>query len=167
MSATNRGSERNPRDFYATPESAFAPILPLLPTDVDFWESAQGDGRLVRWLTSSGRRAAGADLVTGTDFLADETRRDFIITNPPFSIVLRRDGTGFLPHALAHAPEVMFLLRLNYLGGQYRKAFFRQHEPAAIFVLSERPRFHSASGTDACEYGWFYWGPRWSGIRHP
>lgn len=166
MSATNRGAVRNPQDFYATPEGAFRPLLDILPRDVDFWEPAQGDGRLVRWLQESGRRAAGADLSTGTDFLKDRTGRDFIITNPPFSIVCQKDYTGFLPHALDRSAEVMFLLRLNYLGGQYRRRFFLAHEPAAIFVLSKRPRFHGASGTDACEYGWFYWGHRYHGISH-
>jgi hypothetical protein len=171
MSATNRGTERNAQDFYSTPESAFKPLLEFLPYDVDYWEPAQGDGRLVQWLTSAGRRAAGADLSQGTDFLKDTRRRQFIITNPPFSIVCLRgefagvEG-GFLPHALSLAPEVMFLLRLNYLGARYRRDFFRAHEPSAIFVLSERPRFHGASGTDACEYGWFYWGKRWRGIKH-
>lgn len=167
MSATNRGAERNPQDFYSTPESAFKPLIPFLPTDVTFWEPSQGDGRLVKWLVESGRRAAGSDLSEGNDFLSDTTQREFIITNPPFSIVCRKDMTGFLPHAIAHAPEVMFLLRLNYLGGQYRKPFFQSHEPSAIFVLSERPKFHGASGTDACEYAWFYWGNRIRGIFHP
>lgn len=140
--------------------------------DVDFWEPAQGDGRLVRWLTESGRRAAGADLSTGTDFLKDTTRREFIITNPPFSAVCFKASKtavvgGFLPHALAHADEVMFLLRLNYLGATFRKSFFQAHEPAALFVLSDRPKFHGASGSDACEYAWFYWGKRFTGIHHP
>ncbi len=171
MSATGRGAVRNAQDFYATPEVAFRPLLSILPTDVAYWEPAQGDGRLVRLLTESGRRAAGADLTTGTDFLKDETRREFIITNPPFSIVcLRASKTtisgGFLPHALAHAPEVMFLLRLNYLGAVFRRDFFKANEPAALFVLSDRPKFHGASGTDACEYAWFYWGQRFNGIHH-
>jgi len=168
VSATNRGAIRNPQDFYATPESAFTPLLGVLPRDVAFWEPAQGDGRLVRWLTRSGRRAAGADLATGQDFLQDQTRREFIITNPPFSLtVMRGDpSTGFLPHALSIAPEVMLLLRLNFLGAQYRKPFFQANEPAAIYVLSERPKFHGATGTDACEYGWFYWGRRFQGIHH-
>ena len=166
MSATNRGAKRNPQDFYSTPESAFVPLLPFLPTEVSFWEPAQGDGRLVRWLTVSGRRAAGADLASGQDFLADATAREFIITNPPFSLTLMKDGLGFLPHALAVAPEVMLLLRLNFMGSQYRREFFQSHEPSALYVLSERPRFHGASGTDACEYVWFYWGNRLSGIHH-
>ena len=174
MSATNRGAERNPQDFYSTPEKAFRPLLDLLPRDVSFWEPAQGDGRLVRWLAESGRQAGGGDLSTGTDFLADESQREFIITNPPFSIVCIGDRParstkvvgGFLPHALAHAPEVMFLLRLNYLGASYRRDFFKAHEPAALFVITPRPAFHGATSTDSCEYAWFYWGNRFSGINH-
>lgn len=167
MSATNRGAIRNHQDFYSTPENAFSVLLPFLPMDVEFWEPAQGDGRIVDWLTRSGRRANGADLSTGTDYLTDFTPRQFVITNPPFSLVLAKDGTGFLPHALKHSKEVMFLLRLNFLGAKYRKEFFQQHEPAALFVLSDRPKFHGSAGSDACDYAWFYWGKRFTGITHP
>lgn len=172
MSATNRGAIRNAQDFYSTPEGAFKPLLSVLPKDVSYWEPAQGDGRLVRWLTESGRRAAGADLATGTDFLTDTTRREFVITNPPFSMVCLKASKetvsgGFLPHALTHSKEVMLLLRLNYLGATYRRDFFREHEPAALFVITPRPMFHGATGSDACEYAWFYWGHRFTGIHHP
>ena len=161
MSSTHRGAERNPRDFYATPESAFKPVLQYLPRKPRYWEPAQGDGRLVRMLQSSGRRAAGADLATGTDFLKDNRRREFILTNPPFSLAFE-----FLEHSLELAPEVMLLLRLNFLGSSKRRDFFRLNEPNAIFVITPRPSF-SRGGNDSCEYGWFYWGRRYQGIKHP
>lgn len=176
MSATNRGAKRNARDFYATPEKSFQPLLEHLPRDVRFYEPAAGDGRLIRWLRDSRRAAFGADLcqsrmhyraliATGKDFLQDRTRRQFIITNPPFSLSLE-----FCAHALTLAPEVMMLLRLNFLGAVKRRDWWRKHEPAALFVLSSRPSFgknkHGKRGTDATEYAWFYWGERFSGIRH-
>lgn len=171
MSATNRGAKRAARDFYATPEAAFRPLLNYLHFDVYFWEPACGDGRIVRWLLESGRRACGADLHPGNgcaiirDFLTDPSRRQFIITNPPFSLALE-----FCNHALTHAPEVMMLLRLNFLASQLRRPWWAVHEPDALFVLSERPSFgknkHGRKGTDACEYAWFYWGSRFRGIHH-
>lgn len=168
MSATNRGAVRNPRDFYATPELAFAPLLSYLPTaGVCFWEPACGDGRIVRWLRDSGRVADGADIepqdsgFRKRDFLKDQTRRDFIITNPPFSM-----GLEFASHATACANEVLLLLRINFLGSVVRREWLRQHEPAAIFVITPRPSF-TGGGSDACEYAWFYWGSRFRGVHHP
>jgi len=132
-----------------------------------FWEPACGDGRLIRWIKESGRRADGTDLALGQgiDFLKDESMRSFIITNPPFSL-----GAEFVAHSLAHATETMFLLPLNFLGSQKRAELFRRNEPDAIFVLSNRPSFglnkHGKKGTDSNEYGWFYWGDRYKGIQH-
>jgi hypothetical protein len=170
MSATNRGAIRNERDFYATPEWAFAPIVPMLPHDVNFWEPACGDGRLVRMLSESGRSAAGADLLPHGyaegfqvgNFLEDTTRREFIITNPPFSLAF-----DFVRHAANLAPEVLMLLRLNFLGAVSRAEWFRAHEPSALFMITPRPSFTNGGGTDSCEYAWIYWGTRFQGIHHP
>src|SRR5687768_1287627 len=98
MSATNRGSSRDPKDFYPTCLSAFEPLLSVLPMDSVFWEPCAGDGRLIRSLRASGRNADGRDLYppdvsflsidglgydpTPVDYLKDFTPRDFVITNP-------------------------------------------------------------------------------------
>lgn len=158
MSSTNRGAVRNAADFYPTPESAFRPLLAHLPRDVEYWEPACGDGRLIAWGRQAGLAINGSDLEN--DFLKDETRRRFILTNPPFTL-----AKEFCDHALALAPEVLMLLRLNFLGAQKRRAWWQQHEPAALFVLSARPDF-TGGGGDSCDYAWFYWGSRWTGIKH-
>ncbi len=159
MSSTNRGAVRNKADFYPTPETAFKPLIPYLPYS-EFWDPACGDWRLIRWLREAGRCADGADMATGTDFLKDQRRRGFIITNPPFSL-----AQEFCQHANDHAEEVMMLLRLNFLGAQKRMHWWRANEPRALFVLSKRPDFTGAGG-DSCEYAWFYWGNRFHGIKH-
>ncbi len=163
MSATNRGAVRREKDFYPTPESAFKPLLEkVLPMDVRFYEPAQGDGRLVRWLKESGRKAYGADLAEGFDFFNMEScRRDFIITNPPFSL-----AQEFVTHALTLSDDIMMLLPLGFLGAQKRREWFVANEPAALFVLSKRPSFTDDGRTDAADYAWFYWGNRWGGINH-
>ncbi|MDZ4346315.1 MAG: hypothetical protein U1E51_28205 [Candidatus Binatia bacterium] len=163
MSSTNRGSVRSPSDFYATPEEAFAPLLTILPMDkaLLYWEPACGDRRLIEWIYAAGGLADGRDLRTdGIDFLKDETPRSFIITNPPFSLAFE-----FCQHAVAHAPEVMLLLRLNFLASKKRAAWFKANEPSALFVLSKRPDF-TGGGGDSCDYAWFYFGNRFTGIHH-
>lgn len=163
MSSTNRGAIRREADFYATPEAAFKPLLAFLPMDkaLLYWEPACGDRRLIQWIYEAGGLADGKDLRTdGVDFLKDETPRTFIITNPPFSL-----AQEFCDHALKHANEVMMLLRLNFLGAQKRADWWRKNEPAALFILSKRPDF-TGGGGDSCEYAWFYWGHRFTGIHH-
>lgn len=160
MSSTGRGAVRKENDFYSTPEAAFKPLLPHLKGGIDIWEPASGDGRLVRWLKESGHEAAGDDLANGYDFLKDNRMRGCILTNPPFSLALQ-----FCEHARRHAPEVIMLLRLNFLGAQTRYDWWCRNEPSALYVLSDRPDF-TGGGGDSCEYAWFCWGIRYSGIHH-
>lgn len=159
MSSTNRGSERRENDFYATPKSAFEPMLPFIKAlNVPVWEPACGDGRLIKWMQAYGIRAAGSDItkpVLPIDFLEDEGICKCIVTNPPFSLAFE-----FCRHAVSHSEHVFMLLRLNFLSSKKRKKWFQEHEPGAIFVLSKRPDF-TGEGGDSCDYAWFYWG------RHP
>lgn len=157
MSATNRGATRNERDFYATPEEAFKPLIPFLPREWSYWEPACGDGRLIRWMKEAGLWAFGADLEPQCDypqinFLEDTTFRNCIITNPPFSL-----AQEFCDHAIKHSNHVFMLLRLNFLASVKRRDWFRQNEPAALFVLSKRPSFTGNGKTDATDYAWVYW----------
>ena len=171
MSSTNRGAIRKESDFYPTPWEAFSVILPWLPKNIHFHDPAAGDGRLIRWLRESGRDATGSDLFpqkpqilypqTPVDYLKDTASKRFTITNPPFSL-----AQEFCDHALKNSLEVMMLLRLNFLGSQKRKEWWKTHEPDCIFVLSSRPDF-TGDGGDSCEYGWLYWGDRFFGIKHP
>lgn len=166
MSSTNRGSERAANDFYATPDYAFKPLLPLLYDVPAVWEPACGDGRLVKWMREAGINASGTDLFMDpfglghVDFLKDDTFRPFILTNPPFSIAVE-----FFDHALKHADEVLMLQRLNYLATRERYDWWTKHEPDALFVLSVRPDFDGRGG-DSTDYCWYYWGKRFKGVRH-
>lgn len=145
MSATGRGTNRDPRDFYPTPRASFAPLLPQLPHRVKFWDPCAGDGRLIKWLREDGNEAGGADLfpqqqdvypMDVIDYLRDPTRREFVLTNPPFSIAFE-----MVQHALIHAEESMFLLRLAFLESDTRGDWLSKHEPDGIWVLKKRPSF--------------------------
>jgi hypothetical protein len=160
MSATNRGSIRQPRDTYPTPLSAFEPLIPYLPKGGPLWEPASGDGRLIQAMRRAGLEADGNDIAHGYDFLADNQSRFAIVTNPPYSL-----GFRFAQHAVAHAAHVFLLLRLNFLASRKRRCWFLLHEPTALFVLSARPSFINGR-TDATDYGWLVWAPTLKGIFH-
>lgn len=172
MSSTNRGTVRNEADFYATPRRAFEPLIPYLDRGSTHWEPACGDRRLITWMLAAGIDAAGADMSDGSDFLTEggctpmlewaeaQNRPLTIITNPPFSL-----AQEFCDRTFEFADEIFMLLRVNFLGAQKRHAWWKDHEPDALFVLSERPDF-TGGGGDSTEYAWFYWGVRHKGIIH-
>ncbi len=148
MSCAGRGTTRDPKDFYSTPRPAFEPLLPHLPFGVhapEFFDPCAGDGRLIAWLRDSGRIAHGLDLypqhqniypALATDYLQDNTPREFVLTNPPFSVAFE-----MCQHALAHADEFMFLLRLSFLESDTRGDWLAAHEPNGLWVLKKRPSF--------------------------
>jgi hypothetical protein len=166
MSATNRGTHRNENDFYPTPIESFRPLIPYIKqVNAPVWEPACGDGRLIRLMQGHGITADGGDLhinsgVANYNFLLDHTSRACIVTNPPFSLALE-----FAEHALKKAQHVFLLLRLNFLASKKRASFWKANEPNALFVLVNRPSF-TGNGTDACDYGWFYWGKTHIGFYH-
>ncbi len=165
MSSTNRGAVRADRDFYPTPKEAFDPLIAYLPK-TQIWEPCCGDSRLIKWMREAGLDADGSDLELGCDFLKDYTPRDCIVTNPPFSI-----AQEIADHALTLCSELFLLQRINWLGSQKRSVWWRNHEPDCLFILSKRPSFTDngitgRSGTDSCEYAWFYWGNLHKGIKH-
>ncbi len=154
MSATKRGAKRHEADYYATPESAFKPLLQYIAEiDEPVFEPACGDERLMYWLDEGDICAEGNDLVRGYNFLQDDTHYPCIVTNPPFSLALE-----FCHHAIMHAEHVFMLLRLNFLASQKRRGWWLKHKPDALFILSERPSFTDNGKTDATDYAWFYWG---------
>lgn len=162
MSATNRGAERAPNDFYETPEWLTRAILPHLPKPAGVLEPAAGRGAIARvvqsyWPTATvhqGDLAPQSADIQQSNFLAYSASRglyDLVITNPPYSL-----AQAFVEKALTAAPVVAMLLRVNFLGGQKRAAWLRANTPAC-FVTPRRPSFVGGK-TDATEYAWLVWG---------
>lgn len=184
MSATNRGAERKERDFYQTPLFMSEALFQEL------WQDGVEVRRLLDLGVGTGALAQGAGsklFVHGIDIhepsewtckpdiftCSDLTKTvfspnfgegyDLIISNPPYSL-----AQEFLTKALEIAGKtpVAFLLRLNFLGGQKRAAFWREHEPDQIWISPRRPSF-TGGGTDATEYAWMLWGhTKGRPIRH-
>jgi hypothetical protein len=143
---------RNKQDFYPTPAWCVDLILKELnvPSGHVWFEPCVGDGTLYDKLPTP---KDYAEIAKGRDYLDPKKPylADIIITNPPFSL-----AQEFLEKSLANASCTVYLLRLNFLGSQKRAAFWQQHPPTHLFVLSRRPSF-TGNGTDATEYAWFVW----------
>jgi hypothetical protein len=76
----------------------------------------------------------------------------WIIGNPPYA-----DAEAHVRKALALAPNVAFLMRLQWMGSLERYPFWSEFRPAQVFVLVPRPSF-TGGGTDrAQEYAFFIW----------
>jgi hypothetical protein len=174
VSSTNRGGERSPADFYATPEWCVRRLLEEVPLPGGRWlEPAAGDGAIIRatsrddvvWTaweireteaTSLQKSVSGSDVHIG-DFVEAartgelrERRFDVAITNPPFRL-----AQEFIDGCLSCADTVVMLLRLNYLASKGRWQFMRGNTPD-VYVLPNRPSF-TGGKTDSIEYAWFVW----------
>lgn len=91
------------------------------------------------------------DVGKSGDFLDLPNGADWVIGNPPYS-----HAEPHVRHALTLAPRCAFLLRLAFLESTKRVAFWRDHQPARVYVLAQRPSF-TGGGTDSAAYGWFVW----------
>jgi hypothetical protein len=178
MSATGRGAERHPGDFYETPAWCVRRYLEARGDrgcGPRWLEPSAGAGAIIRAVNAvrpgirwtaiekyryetgelgGGLVNAGVGPIHYIDFLTASTplRFDLCIGNPPYSL-----AREFVEHGLKMAHEVAFLLRLNFLESAKRVDFFKAH-PCDVFVLPNRPSFTADGHTDATAYAWFEFG---------
>lgn len=177
MSSTNRGAKRAPLDAYYTQADVARACLWTLAADLagsTAWEPHAGGGAFVDELIAARARVSYSDadpeapiyhrLVApaasghvACDALAGwpwtmRERPDWVIGNPPFG-----QAQEHVTAALGAAKVgVGFLLRLAFLEGQKRAAWWRTTPLAEVYVLSRRPSF-TGGGTDSAAYAWFVW----------
>jgi hypothetical protein len=183
VSATGRGAERHPDEFYETPAWCVRRYLESRAWGEGRWlEPSAGRGAIiqavdtwrksmlipaVRWTAvelnpsnAAGLALSGLRTFSG-DFLAPDITSDskfaFCIGNPPY--MLARE---FIEKACLLSHEVAFLLRLNFLESGKRAAFFRDY-PCDVHVLPNRPSFLASGKTDATAYAWFEFGANHGG----
>jgi hypothetical protein len=149
-----------PMDFCQTPHYAIDPLLPYLPKHWAIWESACGEGQIVRKLTNEGYEVIGTDVRgdngRGRNFFFDSPDMwDCQVTNPPYSIKydwLERSYQLEQPFAL--------LLPVETLGAKTAQRLFDKHGIEVIF-LDKRVNFKMPhkqySGTAHFPTAWFTW----------
>lgn len=164
--------DREPDDFYRTPEHATRALLEKESFEGTIWEPACGDGAISILL---GKNVISTDLYKrgfGTphvDFLRCigcpifPDQINHIITNPPYKL-----AQEFIEHALKIVDgKVAMLLKLNFLEGQRRKSFWLTSPLKSVYVFSKRLSFDKGTekgkGKGLLAYAWYVWDKNYEG----
>ena len=160
-------------DAYFSPQEAVLSLLGIernhLPKCI--WEPAAGDGAIVQPFKAAGFQVVASDIAdyglaeckAGVDYLKARPLSgvEGIVTNPPYKLAVK-----FAEKALQEVPYLALLLRTNFLESTARLAFFRQHQPARIWISSRRlPMMHRhgwngpRAPSNTC-FAWFIWDER-------
>lgn len=174
LGASNHSNQiREKDDFYATDPVAMEMLLDKEQFSNTIWECACGAGHLSKVLEAHGYNVVSTDLrdrgygESGVDFLEIDNTYPFdcdIITNPPYKYALE-----FVEQALSLVSDghkVAMFLKLSFLEGRGRRAFFEKYPPQYVYVSSgrinccknadfsaENVKNHSS----AVAYAWFVW----------
>lgn len=170
LGSSNHALEnREAFDYYATDPKAVEMLLELEQFAPVIWEPACGEGHISKVLQAHGYEVISTDLVyrgfgdpEPLDFLK-ETLDGFegdIITNPPYSA-----GLEFVQRALESirpGGKVAMFLKVQFLEGQKRGAFFKDTPPRTVYI--SRSRLSCAKNGDferfpdsAIAYAWYVW----------
>lgn len=168
-------SERSAGDLYVTDPRALEMLLEHVYFSAHIWEPACGLGHLSEVLKNAGHRVYSSDICSWgyegqnavVDFLSDEALPQpeqglldcDIVTNPPYTQALE-----FAQQALSIVKDgckVALFLRLQFLEGKKRRAFFEEHPPRQVWVFSSRMNCLKPAGANqkssAICYAWFVW----------
>lgn len=167
---------RETHDFYPTWPGATRALLGAERFNGAIWEPACGDGAMSRELEAAGYVVVSTDLIDrgfglgGRDFLGEwHGLAPNIVTNPPF-----RWAREFVDRALMlTAPtrggniacgKVALFLRLAFLEGQERGAWFPNTPLARVWVMSRRVPMARGKlagvesiGGGVVAFAWFVW----------
>ena len=159
--------KREQHDFYATDPAAAEWLVKIEQLAPNIWEPACGQGHLSKVFEKHGFNVLSTDLfdrgfgIGGVDFLSTENEFDGdIITNPPFSL-----ATKFVDHGLSLVPDgrkVIMFLKVQFLEGQKRRAFFERTPLKTVWISSRRINCYR-NGVETLTAGgmmalaWFIW----------
>ncbi|KQM65804.1 hypothetical protein ASE75_06125 [Sphingomonas sp. Leaf17] len=163
---------RETHDFYPTWPAATRALLTVERFDGAIWEPACGDGAMSTVLADAGYSVISTDLIDrgfgepDRDFLMEwAPRAPNIVTNPPF-----RWAMQFIDRALMLTTgKVVMFLRLAFLEGVERGAWFPGTPLARVYVMSRRVPMGrgkiagEAEGHGVIAFAWFVWDHAHSG----
>ena len=170
-SSNHTSKNRSDNDLYTTDPKALERLLEVKKLHSSVWECACGLGHLSEVLRANGYKVLSSDIknygyihqTDEIDFLSYSqkgTKANLdIVTNPPYLKALE-----FCAKALEIINDgyyVVMFLRLQFLEGKKRKAFFDKFPPKEIYVFSDRINcldpFGENPKSSAICYAWFIW----------
>lgn len=175
MSATNRGAERKPQDFYATPIDCVENFIDKYGGVISgsILEPSAGNGNIIQALRNKNIQgditaielrneelewlSKISDTVILGDFLGElnhDKKYNVIIGNPPYTYA--REFVEKCLTMLKEDGKLIFLLRTAFLESKSRYDFWQKNPISGLYVLSKRPSFINGR-TDATSYSWFVW----------
>ncbi len=160
--------EREKNDYYSTDEIAIKLLHKhnLLDSDVPYWETAVGGGRLAKELKRLGYTVSKeTDLFdrgygdAGIDFFkCDEVFEGNLITNPPYSFI-----NDWILHSIKLASNKSYIFcRIQTIETASRyKRIFKDNPPVYICPFVKRVNCYRNDDTSfkqsAVCYSWFIW----------
>lgn len=165
--------QRDPDEFYPTPPE---PTQAFLYTERDrlkefgtIWESAAGDGAMVREMHAVGLPVFASDMVDRGCGYTIKNFYDFkqapsaaSVTNPPFAECNR--DPGWVRHGLENLglEYMALLLPMTWFGAANRAALWTQFPPARVYMMRWRLDF-TGQGAPPMLNCWVVWDRKWSG----
>ena len=158
--------EREANDYYSTDPLAIRLLHKhnLLDTNVKYWETACGGGRLSNELIRLGYDVISSDLFdrgygdVGVDFFkCNEVFEGNTITNPPYSFI-----NDWIQHSLKITSNKVYIFcRIQTIETVKRYKIFKENPPLLICPFVKRiPCYKgestSKNGSAVC-YSWFIW----------
>ena len=159
MSSTARGTVRQVNDHYDTPKYTIKSLLDVHNIQYPVLEPCAGNLAISNMLKGGLVTTNDINPESQSTFNYDYLDYSFkgsnintIITNPPFNIAQQIIERSL--EDVVEGGEVIMLLRLNFLGAQKRRPFWKDAPLKHIYVLSKRPCFIN-NKSDSIEYAWF------------
>lgn len=162
--------DRAELDYYATDPRSVELLLEKEQFSEHVWEPAVGGGHIAEVFKKHGHMMFCSDIVDrgyeGTheiDFLTEEFDRLWggdICTNPPYKYAVEFAEKSM--KVLKPGHKLAMFLKLTFLEGKKRKAFFDKYPPKMIYVMRSRVDcalngdFSGKPGKAVC-YAWFVW----------
>ena len=171
LGASNHSAEiREEHDYYATEPRAAELLLEQESFAHLIWECACGEGHLSKVLEQAGHEVISTDLFyrgfgwpAPVNFLSEKPEGCFtgdIITNPPYRYALEFAEQAV--KVIKPDSKAAMFLKLTFLEGKNRRAFFEKNPPKTVYVSSSR-LMCAKNGefekypSSAVAYAWFVW----------
>jgi predicted RNA methylase len=185
------GHEREPNDFYPTPDWVTRALLKHVTLRGAVWEPCCGDGAMARVLERAGHKVVATDLVDrgfgrgGVDFFdctAFPAGCRTMVTNPPYGDGGQKDREAdgplglqnFVRHALDLTVrangQLALLVRFQWLAGKKAAALISSGPLSRVVVLTRRIQWFNRGDltrTGQHHHAWVVWDCRHGRLLPP